>query len=178
MATNLVADLEALATALGTDVKTLTTAVGVLSSLTTADKTSLVAAINEVKAGSAGSPPDATTTVKGVVELATNAETTTGTDTVRAVTPAGVQAAIDALVAAAPGTLNTLDELAAAVGDDANFAATITTALANRVRHDAAQGLGGPAQVQARSNIAAAAAVDVGNVAALDSVATYNAAKA
>jgi hypothetical protein len=32
----------------------------------------------------------------------------------------------------APGALDTLDELAAALGDDANFAATVTTALGNR----------------------------------------------
>ena len=37
-----------------------------------------------------------TTTFTGVLELATNAEATTGTDTSRAVTPAGVKAAIDA----------------------------------------------------------------------------------
>ncbi|MEI2773359.1 MAG: hypothetical protein V9G98_22400 [Candidatus Competibacter sp.] len=41
-----------------------------------------------------GAVPDASTTVKGKVELATNAETVTGTDTVRATTPAGVAAAI------------------------------------------------------------------------------------
>jgi hypothetical protein len=40
--------------------------------------------------------------------------------------------AIAALVAAAPGTLDTLNELAAALGDDADFAATITTALAGK----------------------------------------------
>lgn len=39
--------------------------------------------------------PDASTTVKGKVELATNAETTTGTDTERATTPAGVKAVAD-----------------------------------------------------------------------------------
>jgi len=38
----------------------------------------------------------ASETATGVVELATNAETVTGTDTARAVTPAGVAAAIDA----------------------------------------------------------------------------------
>ena len=43
--------------------------------------------------------PDASTTVKGKVELATSAETITGTDTVRAVTPAGAAAAIAASVA-------------------------------------------------------------------------------
>jgi hypothetical protein len=42
--------------------------------------------------------PDASTTTKGVVELATTGETTTGTDTTRAVTPAGVQAVRDILV--------------------------------------------------------------------------------
>ena len=39
--------------------------------------------------------PDASTTVTGGVELATNSETTTGTDTSRATTPANVKAAID-----------------------------------------------------------------------------------
>lgn len=43
--------------------------------------------------------PDASTTVKGKVELATSAETITGTDTARAVTPAGAAAAIAASVA-------------------------------------------------------------------------------
>lgn len=42
---------------------------------------------------------------------------------------AAVDAAVNALVDGAPGALNTLSELAAAIGDDANFAATVTTAL-------------------------------------------------
>ena len=71
----------------------------------------------------------ASATAAGKVELATTTETTTGTDTVRAVTPAGVQAAIDALVGGAPGALDTLNELAAAINDDASYASTITTAL-------------------------------------------------
>jgi hypothetical protein len=53
-----------------------------------------------------------------------------GTNTQQIATTAFVQAAINALIDAAPGALNTLDELAAALGDDANFAATITAALA------------------------------------------------
>jgi hypothetical protein len=36
---------------------------------------------------------------------------------------------VSALITGAPAALNTLDELAAALGDDANYAATITTAL-------------------------------------------------
>lgn len=42
----------------------------------------------------AAAVPDASTTVKGRVELATSAETTTGTDAVRAITPAGLAARV------------------------------------------------------------------------------------
>lgn len=45
---------------------------------------------------------------------------------------AAATAAIDGLVASAPGALDTLNELAAALGDDANFAASVTTALAGK----------------------------------------------
>lgn len=45
-------------------------------------------------------------------------------------TTAFVQAVVAALIAGAPAALNTLDELAAALGDDANYAATITSLLA------------------------------------------------
>lgn len=47
-------------------------------------------------------------------------------------------ARITAFVGAAPSALNTLDELAAALGDDANFAATVTTALAGKASDTAA----------------------------------------
>lgn len=40
-----------------------------------------------------------------------------------------IDAAVAALVASAPGALDTLDELAAALGDDANFAATVTALI-------------------------------------------------
>lgn len=47
--------------------------------------------------------------------------------------PGQVTAAVNAVINAAPGALDTLDELAAALGDDANFAATMTTALAGKL---------------------------------------------
>lgn len=91
----------------------------------------------EAKADSAlaavASISTASTTLSGLVELATTAETTVGTDTTRAVTPAGVAAALSALVGAAPGTLNTLNELAAALGNDPNFATTIASNLADKI---------------------------------------------
>lgn len=48
-----------------------------------------------------------------------------------------VDAAIAALIDGAPGALNTLNELAAALNDDASFAATVTTALAAKQPLDA-----------------------------------------
>lgn len=55
-----------------------------------------------------------------------------GTNTTQIATTAFVKAAVDALISGAPGALDTLDELAAALADDASYAATITTALAGK----------------------------------------------
>lgn len=74
----------------------------------------------------------ATTGAAGVVPLATSAETVTGTVTTKAVTPAGVAAALAALVGTVPSTLDTLDELANALGDDPAFATTITTLIGTK----------------------------------------------
>lgn len=53
-----------------------------------------------------------------------------GTNTTQIATTAFVQSAITSLINGAPGALDTLDELAAALGDDANFASTVTNSLA------------------------------------------------
>lgn len=53
-----------------------------------------------------------------------------GTNTTQLANTAFVQAALAALVDSSPGSLDTLNELAAALGDDPNFAATIIDALA------------------------------------------------
>lgn len=78
----------------------------------------------------------ATDTTAGKVELATSAETVAGTDTQRATHPAGVKAAIDAAVSAlvnsSPATLNTLAEIATALGNDPNFATSITSIIAGK----------------------------------------------
>lgn len=74
----------------------------------------------------------ATETVAGITTFATTVEAVAGTNTTKAVTSAGVAAALNALVAGAPGLLNTLDEIAAALGDDPNFATTITGLLAGK----------------------------------------------
>ena len=55
-----------------------------------------------------------------------------GTNTNQIATMAALQAAIAALIESSPDALNTLNELAAALGDDPNFASTMTTALAGK----------------------------------------------
>lgn len=60
-----------------------------------------------------------------------------GNNSTRLATTAFVQAAVAALVNASPAALDTLKELADALGDDANFAATMTTALAGKQGLDA-----------------------------------------
>lgn len=52
-----------------------------------------------------------------------------GTNTTQIATTAFVSAALASLVDGAPGLLDTLDEIAAALGDDPNFATTMTNAL-------------------------------------------------
>jgi microcystin-dependent protein len=52
-----------------------------------------------------------------------------GTNNTQIATTAYTDAAVAALVDSAPATLNTLDELALALGDDANFATTTATAI-------------------------------------------------
>ena len=60
----------------------------------------------------------------------------TGTNTMQLATTAFVAAAVAALVDSSPGALDTLNELAAALGDDPNFATTITNMLAGKLATD------------------------------------------
>lgn len=62
---------------------------------------------------------------------------TAGTNTTQVATTAFVSTAVSNLVASAPSTLDTLNELATALGNDANFATTISTALGNKQPLDA-----------------------------------------
>ncbi len=66
------------------------------------------------------------------LELGTAATATVGTGATQLPTTTDVEARIQAIIGAAPGTLDTLAELAAALGDDPDFAATVTTALAGK----------------------------------------------
>jgi len=64
------------------------------------------------------------------VDFATQAEVLAGLLTEKAISPATLKARIDALSGGVPAALDTLAEIAAALGNDANLAATITAQLA------------------------------------------------
>lgn len=125
-----------------------------LQALTTTAKTNLVAALNELKASITAIGTPAT-----INDAATNTTQTWSSGKI----DTQITAALNALTTGAPTAMNTLDELAAALGDDANFATTVTSALGNRLRIDAAQGLTAPQQAQARANIGAQDAALIGD---------------
>jgi len=74
------------------------------------------------------------TSSSGVLTNGVTATTqSAGNNTTRVATTAFVSTAISNLVDSAPGTLNTLNELAAALGDDANFSTTVTNSIATKL---------------------------------------------
>ncbi len=156
-----------LATRIATESKALRTLINGnaadLSALTTIAKGNLVAAMNELSAKLGGIIDDSATA------------STTKTHSITKIR-ALIDAAVAALVASSPAALDTLNELAAALGNDANFAATVNTALGNRVRHDTAgQGLTLQQKANARANIDAYGSVELGDPDT-NYVTTFNAA--
>ena len=150
----------ALAQAIGTDVKTLTTAVGSLAGLTTTAKNNLVAAINEIAQAAASAT--------GIDDGVTGAASTWSSSKISS----EISGAVSDLVGGAGAALDTLKELADALGNDPSFAATIATQIANRVRFDDVQVLTAPQKAQACDNIGAAAASDVSGL--LTGLGTYD----
>jgi hypothetical protein len=122
---SLVTNITNLTTRVATEIKALRTLVNGnaadLSALTTTNKTNLVASLNELQ--SAINAIDLTDLIS---------DTTTGTATTWSSTKidSAISTAVSALVDGAPGVLDTLNELAAALGDDADFATSISNSIA------------------------------------------------
>lgn len=171
--------LVSLAQAVGGDVKTITTAIGTLSNLTTTQKGNVVAALNELNS-SIGTLSSLTTTQKGNLVAAINevlsavnsidltaliddAAGTGNTDVTYSADK--IVDLLDALKSEIMGgipasTLDTIKELADFLADN-TVAGGLVEQLANRVRVDAAQSFNSTQQTQGRSNIGAAAAADL-----------------
>ena len=92
-------------------------------------------------------------------------------------TEAKINQKVADLVGAAPETLDTLAEIAAALQGEQGAVDALETSVANRVRFDAPQTLNATQKAQARSNIDAASATDVGGTA-IDLVAAFETALA
>lgn len=162
-----------LAQAIGADIRALNISQGALTDLDTTTKTSLVAAVNELKGIVNG--------LSGALinDAAGDGDTTVtwSADRIFDAIAAASAALKNELTNGAGAALDTLAELANALGNDPSFAATIAGEIATRVRYDAAQALSAPQQAQARNNIGAQAAEAVGDTDH-DFVADYTAAKA
>lgn len=137
-----------LATRVATEIKSVKTLVNGnaadLSALTTTQKTSLVDAINELKnaVDNAGSSITISDSTSSTTEVWSSSKIASE-----------IQAAKDALTNGAAAALDTLAELASALGNDASFASTVTTALGYRLRFDAAQTLTAGQKTQACANL-------------------------
>lgn len=151
--------ITALALAIGADIGKILANQGSLTALTTTDKTSLVNAINELKTAIASA--------SGIDDGSTSTSATWSSDKINT----SINNAVAALVNGAGTTLDTLNELAEALGDDANFATTIATQMGKRVRVDAPQTFTVAEQAQGCENLG------IGNPDT-DFVAVYNTAKA
>ncbi len=151
--------ITSLAQAIAADIKRLTTNQGTLTALTTTDKTSLVKAINELKSSIANAT--------NINDTSTSTSATWSSDKINS----SINNAVSALVNGASTTLDTLNELADALGNDANFATTIAAQMGKRVRVDAPQTFTVTEQAQGCANLG------IGNPDT-DFVAAYNTAKA
>lgn len=163
-----------LATSLGTKLKAINLKLsgvsdGSLSGLTTAAKTNLVAAINEVKAQA-----DAIAASAGAQINDASSSSATQVWSINRV-KLEVQNAKDSILGGAGAAYDTLSELQALLEGDAAELADIMTALAKRIRFDAAQTLTTQEKLQARQNMDAQSASEIG-FADNDFVAVLNAA--
>lgn len=131
---------------------------GDLTALSTTDKTNIVAAINEVLAAAEQAANSGGASIN---DLSNNSTTETWSITKIA---SEISDKIAEVVGAAPEALNTLAEFADALNDNDSEIASITTALANRLRFDAAQSLTTAQQQQARDNINIYSKDEIGNV--------------
>lgn len=150
-----------LITRLGTEFKKVYGITGDKANLQTADKSSLVAALNELK-GLIGN-------ASGINDAAPSAGSTYSSQKIEQ----QISAAIAALVNGAPTALDTLKELADALAADDSDIAALVTSLDNRLRVDAPQALSVAQRQQGRDNLDVYSKAEVGDVNR-DFVADFN----
>ena len=116
-------------TKLGISSTVSSTEIGYVDGVTSAIQTQIDSKLATATAASTYAPL-ASPALTGVPTAPTAAA---NTNTTQIATTAYVQTEIADLIAAAPGALDTLDELAAALGDDAAFSTTVTNSIAAKL---------------------------------------------
>ena len=118
--------------ATGTEHRTGTDAERALTAKSAADAIGGAEAYPALRNALRGALYAASESHRGTIRLATEALADAGADTERAMTSALVARRVAALIDSSPEALNTLKKLADALGNDANFAASVNAALAER----------------------------------------------
>lgn len=124
---------------------------GNLANLTTTDKSNLVAAINQLKAAVVSSSEIDNANI-AISSTYSSSKIVTLLDALKSEILGGADAAYDTLL-----------EIQQLLQNGTTGLDALLAAVNNRVRFDAAQTLSAPEQAQARSNIGAVAASDVGD---------------
>lgn len=143
-----------LAQTIGVDVKNINSTIGVLTNLSTTQKSNLVAAINELKSDIASID------LTELIDDAATAGDTNSTYSVDKILSLLSALKSDVLGGLPPSTLDTIKELADFLNDN-TVSGGLIEQLGNRVRIDSAQSFTGPQQAQGRANIGAAASSDL-----------------
>jgi hypothetical protein len=154
---NLTDNLQALADAVGDEVKKVRVFINnnatTLGALTTTNKSNLVAAVNELK--------DAIDSIVAAGGASINDTTTNTTSTWSS---SKISAALAGILDGVSEDFDTLAEIAAAIGNDPAFLTNLQTQIDHKVSwNTAAQGLSDSQKNNARINIGAAGADDVGD---------------
>ena len=142
-----------LATTVGTDIKDILKNVGDLKQLTTSQKASLVAALNELKAS--------INTITGKLNIIDDMTTTTSKTWSSTKINQSIETAVNGLINGAPETLDTLKELADAMTANKDAISALQSIATGFVKYDSAQSLNISQQKQARDNISAASKADL-----------------
>lgn len=151
---SLTTQISNLAVRVATECKSIRSVTGDKTALTTTDKTTLVAAINELKAALSGAV--------GILDSAGAGDVTHTWSADKIVTKlAEVKSEI---LDGAPAAYDTLLEIANQLATDDGAISGLLTAVGSRVAFDQAQTLTAPQKAQALANIGAISAADVGDV--------------
>ena len=154
MAVTLSTQISELAKQLGVDIKAILSSIGNLSELSTAQKASLVLALNELKAGLTQIEGKLGAQIDDLQAVTTKTWSSTKINDT-------INKAVSDLVGGAPDTLDTLKELADALNTNKDAITALQSIAQGHVKFDAVQSLSDTQKKQARDNIGASSKAEI-----------------